>query len=119
MRILSVNLTIDNRWFVRAARFPTRVTVEVKLTLGTTLRNVHKSLLKVRSSSIRVKVEVSQDTQYKNGGSESSRARTRFFNDIRLKEEDEKHCPRCFVRWLRRTIKYIPLFVIYVLFIKY
>ena len=69
MRILSVNLTIDNRWSVRAARFPTRVTVEVKLTLGTTLRNVHKSLLKVRSSSIRVKVEVSQDTQYKNGGS--------------------------------------------------
>lgn len=71
---------IDDRWSVVSHRFPTRVTVEVKLVLGTTLRNMHTNLLKVRSSSIQVKVEVSQETQYKNSELESSRTSTRFFN---------------------------------------
>lgn len=73
-------MTIDDRWSVVSHRFPTRVTVEVKLVLGTTLRNMHTNLLKVRSSSIQVKVEVSQETQYKNSELESSRTSTRFFN---------------------------------------
>lgn len=73
-------MTIDDRWSVVSHRFPTRVTVEVKLVLGTTLRNMHTNLLKVRSSSIQVKVEVSQETQYKNSELESSRTLTRVFN---------------------------------------